>query len=164
MRPGRKNSAAEPPRDSHDHARFLRRAVAAVLLLGMLGVGAELVLIEHVEGWSQQAPLLALGAGVGALAWDALAASRASRLVLRLAMLGLVIAGAAGVYLHYESNEEFQRELDPSLRGWPLALATLRAHSPPSLAPAVLGLLGTLGWLATTGRDPTNHDPRRRTT
>ena len=104
-------------------------------------------------------PLVALGAGIGALVWHALAASRASRLVLRLAMLALVVAGAAGLWLHYESNEEFQRELDPALRGWRLVLATLRAHSPPSLAPAALGLLGALGWITASQR--TKDTPRR---
>jgi len=144
-----------------DDARFLRKAISAVLVLGMVGVGAELLLIEHFEGWRQTVPLVALGAGVGAVGWDALAGSRASRLVLRLVMLGLAVAGAAGVSLHYESNVDFRQELDPSLRGWPLVLATLRAHSPPSLAPASLGLLGALGWIATCGARHANHDPRR---
>ena len=145
----------------HDDTRSLRKAVAVVLLLGMLGLGAELLFIEHIEGWQQVAPVAALALGIGTLAWDAAAKSGGSRLALRLAMLGLLVSGVAGVYLHYDSNAAFQRELDPSLGTWPLILKTLRAHSPPSLAPAAMGLLGALGWIVTAGRTPSLETPPR---
>ncbi len=67
-------------------------------------------------------------------------------------MLGLLGSAVLGLYFHYRSNEEFQRELEPSLTGWSLFLATMRAHSPPSLAPGAMGLLGAIGWIATYGR------------
>jgi 4-amino-4-deoxy-L-arabinose transferase-like glycosyltransferase len=146
-----------------DPADSLRRSLRGLLVLGLLGVGAELLLIGHDEEPKQLVPLLALGAALATLLWDALARSPASRRALRLAMLALVVSAAAGLYLHYESNQEFQRELDPELRGARLVWATLRAQSPPALAPAILALLGALGWIST--RDPgPPEEPRRKTT
>ena len=153
---------AAPKAPVHDPTLPLRRMLGGVLLLGMLAVAAELLLIEHDESTSQLAPLVALAAGLLTLVWDMVAESRASRLALRLAMLGLAASAVLGLYLHYGSNEEFQRELDPSLDGWRLVLATLSARSPPSLAPLVLGLLGALGWIMTHGRR--HGDPRTRRT
>lgn len=136
-----------------DATRPLRRMLAAVLFVGMVGVGAELVLMEHDEEWKQLVPLAALGAGIAAQGWDTYARRPASRWTLRVTMLALAASGVAGLWLHYESNVEFQRELDPSLAGWSLVLATMRAHSPPSLGPGVLCLLGAIGWIATHDRN-----------
>lgn len=138
----------------HDPARSMRRMLVAVLFVGIVGVSAELVLIEHDESLEQLVPLIAAGASVVALAWDTLARGRASRLVLRIALLALAASGVYGLYLHYASNEEFQRELEPTLAGWDLVLETLRSSSPPALAPGVLTLLGAIGWIATLGRKP----------
>jgi len=126
--------------------------LAAVLFAGVLGLGAELVLIEHDEDWKQLVPLVALGAAVIAQVWDTFGRGRASKAALRIAMLGLVVSGIAGLVLHYQSNVEFQRELNASLDGWRLVLATMRSHSPPSLAPGFLCLLGAIGWIATHDR------------
>lgn len=126
-----------------------RRTLRWILLFGMLGVAAELLLIDHLEGLSQVLPLLGLAAAVAALAWDALGGGRGSRLALRGAMGALLAVSLLGLYQHFESNAEFQRELDPSLGGWRLAFAALRAQSPPALSPAVLALLGALGFLTT---------------
>jgi hypothetical protein len=131
--------------------------ILGVSALGMIGVGTELVLTEHTEGWRQWLPLVALGASLAALGWDAVSGGRASQRVLQLTMLGLMAAACAGLYMHYGSNEEFQREMDPDLGGWGLFLATMRAQSPPSLAPGVMGLLGALGLIATHGRKHTGN-------
>ena len=137
----------------NEPAQHMRRMLRGVLFLGMLGVGADLLLTEHYEALNQLVPLIALGVTLVALGWDTVANARMSRRVLRIALLGLVASGIAGCYLHYESNEEFKRELDPSLDGWHLVLESMRSHSPPSLAPGVMGLLGAIGWIATLGRD-----------
>lgn len=137
-----------------DSPYTMRRWLGAILLLGILGVSAELVLIEHDEDLQQLVPLIASGASVTALGWYSLSRGRPARLALRAAMLGLVASAAYGLWLHYQSNEEFQRELDPDLEGWGLVLETMRSSSPPSLAPGVLALLGAIGWIATLGRGP----------
>ena len=60
--------------------------------------------------------------------------------------------------LHYESNSEFQREMDPSLTGWPLLVKVMQAKAPPALAPASMMQIGLLGLLYAY------RTPTRRTT
>ena len=43
--------------------RLLRRGLGALLMVGMLGTLAELLLIEHTEGYWQLVPVVLLGAG-----------------------------------------------------------------------------------------------------
>ena len=49
--------------DSSAILRTLRQILLATLVLGLVGVGLELLLLEHFEDWRQQTPL-ALIAGV----------------------------------------------------------------------------------------------------
>jgi hypothetical protein len=137
----------------------LWQALGAILALGLLGSGAELLLIEHHEDRTQAIPLVAIGATLAAIGWDALASGRASRRVLQVVLALQMAAGIAGVVLHLRANAEFQRELDPSLAGWPLWRKAMQAKAPPALAPGVLTQLGLLG-LVYAAR-PRADDPRR---
>jgi hypothetical protein len=123
----------------------LWQALAAILALGLVGSGAELLLIEHHEDRTQTIPLVAIGLTLATLAWDLLARGTLSRRCLQVVLSLLVAAGLAGVVLHVRANAEFQNELDPSLSGWPLWRKTLQAKAPPALAPGVLAQLGLLG-------------------
>jgi hypothetical protein len=123
----------------------LRSLLAAVLLLGLLGSGVELLLLEHYEDAKQLVPLVAIAAALGALAWERVAPGRGSRRTLQAALAGLVVCGLAGVALHMRGNAEFQRDMNPALSGWPLWWKTLRAKAPPALAPGILAQLGLLG-------------------
>ncbi len=125
----------------------MRSALAAILLLGLVGSGVELGLLEHYEEKTQLIPLVAIGATLVVLGWDWLAPSRRSQRSLQLVLCLLVVVGLLGVVLHVRGNAEFQREMDPSLAGWPLWWKTLRAKAPPALAPGVLAQLGLLGLL-----------------
>jgi hypothetical protein len=135
----------------------LHSLLAAILLLGLLGSGVELLLLEHYEDEAQLIPLLAIGAAVCALAWHWVAPGRASRRTLQVVLAGLVVSGLSGVVLHMRGNAEFQRDLDPALSGWPLWWKTLRAKAPPALAPGLLAQLGLLGLIyaaRTSGQEP----------
>src|SRR5690606_22296838 len=104
----------------------------------------ELALLEHYESFWQATPLVALGA-----AWvAALAMARrpgpASIRVFRIVMAVLVITGAAGVFLHYDENVTFERELRPGAGGLDLVWSALRGAA-PILAPGALVQLGLLG-------------------
>lgn len=130
------------------------RRLLAVLLLGLVGAGTELVLIEHFEDFDQRIPLITLGLGILALVLHAVSRRGSLRALFGLAMIGLAASGAYGTYLHYLSNAEFQLELHPELSGWSLFLAAMRAHSPPSLAPGALTLLALFGLIAASARRP----------
>ena len=123
----------------------LRRFLAAILLLGMSGTAIELLLLQHDEDRIQLVPLVLLGAGIAAVAWQVIARSRLGATVVRLVMVLFLGAGTAGVYYHYQANVEFQREGDPSLAGRALLWKVLQAKVPPALAPGVMIQLGLLG-------------------
>jgi hypothetical protein len=139
-------------RDTGEGGGGLRRLLLAVLLLGMMGLIAELALLEHVESVWQWVPLvvLALGfvAGTALLLRPGPAAVRVFQ-----GMMGLfVAAGVLGLYLHFRGNAEFEREMDSGLRGLALVWEALRGAT-PALAPGTLAHFGLLG-LACTYRHP----------
>lgn len=123
----------------------MRSALAAILLLGLLGSAAELLLLEHYKDKAQLIPFAAIGATLAALGWHRRAPGPRSQRSLQLALSLLLVAGLLGIVLHVRGNAEFQRELDPSLSGLSLWWKTLRAKAPPALAPGVLAQLALLG-------------------
>ena len=123
----------------------LRRLLGAILLIGMIGTTAELLLLRHVEDGLQLIPIVLLACGIGGVAWHAMTGSAASAAVLRTLMALFVVAGFTGVYLHFAANVEFQKETDPSLPGAALVWGALKATVPPALAPGVMLQLGLVG-------------------
>ena len=83
------------------------------------------MLLNHHEDLKQAIPLALIGAAFLALLWLALAGSRPAVWGLRAVMSLFVLAGLLGVALHFQSTLEFQREIDPSLRGFDLAMRPL---------------------------------------
>jgi hypothetical protein len=123
----------------------LRRLLGYVLLLGMSGTFVELLLLQHNEDRIQLVPLVLLGVGIVAVVWHAWARSAASGTAVQLLMGLFIAAGGAGVYYHFTANVEFQREIDPALRGSALVWQALEAKVPPALAPGVMLQLGLVG-------------------
>ncbi len=134
-----------------------RRVLLTLVLLGVLGLLADLLLTEHHEGIAQKVPLVLLGLGLPIVGWVLLRASPAALRTTQLLMLGFVVAGLVGVGLHFKGNREFELEMTPSASGVPLLQETLQGAT-PVLAPGSLFHLGLLGLLATwgtTGREET---------
>lgn len=131
----------------------LQRLLLALLAFGLVGTATELVLLGHSEDETQLVPLVAIGISLMVLAWHFVLPSVASARSLQVAMIVMIASGATGVVFHYQSNLEFQLEVDPSLRGIDLLMHVLRAKSPPALAPGNMALLGLLG-LACLYRHP----------
>ena len=50
----------------------IRIVLFAILLLGMIGSGAELILLDHTEDWRQWIPLILIGLGLLASGWHGL--------------------------------------------------------------------------------------------
>jgi hypothetical protein len=132
----------------------LRRLVAGLAVLGLLGIAVELWLIEHVESASQLVPVVVLPIAAALLVPIAMGMEPPNAWVLRGTLVGVVAAGLFGVALHVYESWEFQAEVDPSLGAAARAWAALRAQSPPSLAPGQIALLGLLGLAATSGLSP----------
>ena len=132
---------------------MLRRVLLGILLLGMAGTATELLLLEHDQDAIQLIPLLLIGAGYLAVAWNAVRRSRISIAALQVVMILFVSAGLLGMFFHYRANVEFQMEIEPELSGRSLLWKVLRAKTPPALAPAVMAQLGLIG-LAYAYRHP----------
>jgi hypothetical protein len=126
----------------------LRRFMLALLVVAMIGTIVDLMLLEHHEDAWQVVPLALLAAGV--LTAAATLTGRAGAVLLFRIVMALVIAsGLIGLGLHYLGNTEFQKEMDPSLAGWPLFVKAITAKAPPALAPASMVQMGVLGLLYT---------------
>ena len=71
--------------DSNENiTRKLRRILLAVLFVGLLGTGTELVLLDHFEDRLQLIPLVLLGLGLVVLIWHVIHQGRASVRVLQV--------------------------------------------------------------------------------
>jgi hypothetical protein len=122
----------------------LRGFLAAIFLVGAVGLVAELILVGHVADRWQQVPLVLLVAGTIALGWDMKRRSSWSTRIFRASAVLLIAGGLVGVFLHYESNVEFEREMYPDLQGISLVREAL-AGAIPALAPGALIQLGLVG-------------------
>jgi FtsH-binding integral membrane protein len=145
------SDGSSPPREP-EALSVLRRILLAVLLVGIAGLTAELLLLEHYEDVWQWTPLALLAAGLVAGAAVALRPGRGVLLAFRAVMALYIVAGALGAYLHLQGNAEFERESDPAITGTALLWASLRGAT-PALAPGALAQLGLLG-LALAYRHP----------
>ena len=126
----------------------LRKMLLAVFLLGTLGTGIELVLLEHYAELAQLVPVGMILIGLVVLAMWLLSGVRAILRVFQICMLLFVLAGAVGIFLHYDSNVEFELEMNPSAAGWSLIWASLTGAM-PALAPGTMIQLGLVGLLYT---------------
>jgi hypothetical protein len=125
-----------------------------LFVVGAAATGVELMLTDHHADLWQFTPFVLLGLSLASVAWSMATARRDALRVLQASMVLLLAGGVAGVWLHYQGNLEFEREVSPSLSGFDLFWKAVHGASPPSLAPAALIHLGLLG-LASTYRHPT---------
>lgn len=135
----------------------LRALLLAVLAVGTLGTGVELLLLEHTEDAWQLVPLVLLGAGLVIMGWHTLGPGRTSLRALQGLMLLFVASGVAGILLHYRGNAEFELEMMAGLRGWDLFREAMSGAT-PALAPGTMIQLGLLG-LAYGFRHPARRRP-----
>ena len=136
-------------RENSSPITTLRRAIFLILLLGMLGTGAELILLSHFEDRRQWIPLVLISLGLLTSGWHWARRSAPSIRVLQVILCGFIASGFAGMYFHYQGSAEFKLESNPSLRGWSLYREAIRSKAPPLLAPGVMIQLGLLGLIFT---------------
>ena len=131
---------------------LLRTLLLATLALGLVGTGAELLLLEHFEDPWQLVPLVLLGLGIVIVLWHVFHRGRTSLRALQGLMLLFLIAGAVGVFLHYRGNVEFELERTPGAAGWTLFTESMMGAT-PALAPGAMVQLALIG-LAYAFRHP----------
>lgn len=122
----------------------IRRFLLWIVLAGIVGLGIELVLLEHFEETLQWIPLVLLALGLAAGGALAIRASRATVRALQVVSVLYLAAGTLGLWLHFDGNMEFEREDDPSAA---TAVLVRRAifGATPLLAPGALAQLGLIG-------------------
>ena len=134
----------------------MRILLLGLVLLGLIGLLAELTLLEHYASVWQAVPLVALGSALAV----ARRPSRGSVQALRLTMALLMVMGALGVWLHFDENRSFERELSSDAAGLALIWMAMRGAT-PLLAPGAFVQLGLLGLIV--GYDhPALRRPARR--
>ena len=130
-----------------------RRVLLAILVLGVIGISAELLLLGHDEDFNQLIPLVLAAATIAMSAAVSFKPTSGTIRLFQALMLLLVLSGAVGMYLHFQVNMEFQLEMDPALKGMALFQKAILAKTPPALAPGAMTQLGLIG-LAYTFRHP----------
>jgi hypothetical protein len=124
---------------------IMRPLILAVLFVGLFGMGAELLLLQHTGSVWELIPLVLIGLALVILTWHAITEHPASVRAVQGIMGLFLVAGVAGIALHYQSSMEFKLETNPSL-SW--LGAVLGCHvcentaSPGASAMIQLGLLG----------------------
>jgi hypothetical protein len=143
----------------------MRCLLLAILIFGLVGTGAELLLLQHTKSPWELIPLVLIGLALVILTWHAITEHPASVRAVQGIMGLFLIAGVAGIALHYQSSMEFKLETNASLSGWALFWAVMFAKTPPALAPGAMIQLGLLG-LAYTYQNPASkaqiEEPRRK--
>ncbi len=126
----------------------LRRGVLLIFVIGTIGLGTELLLLNHFEEWRQQVPLVLLALGLVLLAVRMFYRGAIILRLFRLTMLAFVLGGIVGLWFHLSSNMEFELEMHPTLSGLELLFKAL-GGAMPALAPGALVQLGLIGFLYT---------------
>ena len=127
---------------------FIRRALLAILIFGLVGTEIELFLLKHTDGFWQLVPVVLLGATLLLVIVTAARPGPATLGALRIVMGVFLIAGIIGVYQHFTGNVGYEKESNPGLGGADLYKAALMG-STPLLAPGVMLQLGLIGLLFT---------------
>jgi hypothetical protein len=123
-----------------------RTLLLLVLVFGVIGILAELLLLGHDEDTLQFIPL---GVGVAYLlvcAWYAAARGRGAVLAVRVVSGMASVSAAVGIFLHYRANVEWELETTPTMHGMELFREAVTG-SLPLLAPGAMLQIGLLGLL-----------------
>ena len=133
-----------PSLQETDALARIRTLLLVTLVVGIVGTGAELLLLGHFESTAQFVPLVLLATGLTAFGWHLAAPGPASVRALQVTMLLFIVSGGIGAGLHFDGNVEFELEMYPSMDGWELVGKTLTGAT-PVLAPGAMVLLGLVG-------------------
>jgi hypothetical protein len=124
--------------------RVVRRILLFTLVTGLVGVGVELLLLEHFEDVWQKVPLALIVCALLVLAWHAIDRRAAPVRALQLLMVVFIAAGAIGLTMHYQGNVEFELEMYPSRSGLELFREAMMGAT-PALAPGTMIQLALIG-------------------
>ncbi len=126
-------------------AKRIRFLVFITLLVTLVGTLVELGLLEHYLQPAQRIPIFILDIAILVTIWFRIQLSGAwSGRIFFVCMSAMLLIGAVGVVLHYNSNMLFALEYQPSLSGMELFSESMTGAT-PTLAPLMMTFVGSLG-------------------
>jgi hypothetical protein len=132
---------------SADRLLTVRKALHGILAIGLVGTGAELLLLGHYDDVWRLVPVVLIPVALVALAVRVASDGVAARRVFLGAMALCLLSGLLGTFLHYKGNAEFEREMTPDIAGWKLFSESMTGAT-PALAPGAMILFALIGFAA----------------
>ena len=124
---------------------LLRRALMAILVIGIVGTEAELLLLKHTDGVWQLIPIVLNGLAIIALVWLGVARNAAALRSLQGVMVLFLVSGGVGLVQHFIGNIGYARDSNPSLAGMELFRDAVMG-STPTLAPGTMVQMALVGF------------------
>ena len=143
----------------HSTEAAIRLALLAILVVGLVGTEAELLLLKHTDGAWELVPVVLVGMALLLLGWHGVSRSAASLRGLQLMMAVFLASGVLGVALHFQGNVKYERDSSPALSGRELYRRAVMGAT-PMLAPGTMIQLGLVG-LVFAFRHPSLAGPKR---
>ena len=122
-----------------------KKMIVLALLFMMIGTLLELYLLDHYEDAFQLIPVLCIAFSLINLI---ILFFKRSKIMVKLFKLVLVLtsfSGIYGVFLHLQSNFEFEQDMKPTATNWELFSESL-SGALPTLAPMSMLVLAFIGY------------------
>ena len=126
----------------------LRNYILGIYFLSGIGLIAELILLEHYEGFWQKLPVVLISVSFIMIIWHVLKNNTFSKKSTQTIMVLMILSGSWGLWMHYSGNTEFELELHPSVKGFELFWDAVKGAT-PVLAPGAMVGLGLTGLVFT---------------
>ena len=123
----------------------LKFVILYTLVFFLLGSLMELYLIKHYEDTIQIIPIFCIGISLTSLIILYFRVSKLTIILFKLSLFVISLAGLSGVFLHLNSNYEFEKEMNPTYNSLDLFIESL-SGALPALAPLNLVLLAMVGY------------------
>ena len=123
----------------------LKKVLVLALLFMMIGSLLELYLLDHYEDSWQLIPILSVGTTLVTLL--ILFFKKTTKVVnlFKAVLILTALSGVYGVYLHLQSNFEFEQDMKPTATNFELITDSL-SGALPTLAPMSLVVLACIGY------------------
>jgi hypothetical protein len=132
---------------------IVRQILLVTVILSMIGVEAELFLLDHVKALLQLIPVFLLGLGLGSIVAYGFSPSGRSLRILRGTMALCIASGVLGVFVHLAFSASEATRKDKNLYGMRLFRAALTGVAPP-FAPGAMIQIGLIGLAYTYTKQP----------
>ena len=123
----------------------LKYVILYTLIFFLLGSLTELYLIKHYEDTTQTIPIFCIGLSLASLIVLYFKVSKLTIILFKLSLFVIFLVGLSGVFLHLNSNYEFEKEMRPYSTSLDLFIESLSGAF-PALAPLNLVLLAMVGY------------------